>query len=194
MLFSIYKFVNDFIWVILHPGFWSMNEHYSEAVDEIVEHIIQENIAPSSTSTHIVSFGEFNFWTGNYPYSYGTINNLRPSRKNVKRLQNHIMRIQAKDKLTKNDKGFTMEDLEILVLKLHKENEQLKKQKTSSYNQNPLNKNLEIIFGKNGSNVSKDVLKKQFHYMSKKLHPDMGGNTSDFQELNRAYETISSRI
>lgn len=45
-----------------------------------------------------------------------------------------------------------------------------------------------------GAIETADELRKQFYKLSKKLHPDTGGNTQDFQQLQNEYETLKYRV
>jgi len=43
-------------------------------------------------------------------------------------------------------------------------------------------------------NASKDTIKKAFHKLARKFHPDSnnGGNDAKFKEVNEAYQTLSN--
>ncbi len=51
-----------------------------------------------------------------------------------------------------------------------------------------------FYFG-NGEDInSLDDLRKKFYKLSKKYHPDAGGSTSEFQQLQQEYETLKYRV
>ncbi len=39
-----------------------------------------------------------------------------------------------------------------------------------------------------------EALKKQYHRLAMKHHPDVGGNTEDMKEINNEYEALFSRL
>jgi len=42
--------------------------------------------------------------------------------------------------------------------------------------------------------ISKDDIKKQYYFLAKKNHPDVGGDASKMEELNRAYRFLMKYI
>jgi len=42
--------------------------------------------------------------------------------------------------------------------------------------------------------ITKDEIKKQYRYLSKKNHPDLGGDAHIQDEINRAYEVLMEYI
>lgn len=56
----------------------------------------------------------------------------------------------------------------------------------------------EIFFAKNGIDLSprfsEDELSKAYKQLAKKMHPDVGGTTHQFQELSRHYEMLLRRF
>jgi len=42
--------------------------------------------------------------------------------------------------------------------------------------------------------ITKDDIKKQYRYLSKKEHPDIGGNSQNQEKLNHAYKVLIEYI
>jgi len=42
--------------------------------------------------------------------------------------------------------------------------------------------------------ISKDDIKKQYHFFAKKYHPDLGGDTSKMEQINYAYKLLMKYI
>ena len=42
--------------------------------------------------------------------------------------------------------------------------------------------------------ITKDDIKKQYRYLSKKRHPDLGGDIKEFQKVNKAHKLIKKEM
>lgn len=72
--------VKAFVFGIVKPTLWVQNNTYSPAVDDFVRDIIDNNTSFDDYSEHTVTFGGITIWVSNYPYSYGTVHNIKGSR------------------------------------------------------------------------------------------------------------------
>jgi DnaJ-class molecular chaperone len=42
--------------------------------------------------------------------------------------------------------------------------------------------------------INRDEIKRQYHFLAKKNHPDLGGNAKNMEEINHAYRVLMSYI
>lgn len=86
----------NFLFTLTHPRYWIMNYGYNQAVEDVLNYIIDTSRVPDRNGTYSVYFKNTEIWSSNYPYAYGTINDLRASRLTLHRFYNYMNSVKAK--------------------------------------------------------------------------------------------------
>lgn len=94
------KAIYEFLFFLIRPSFWLMNEDYCEALDVRLRKDLE--VGFTSTSRFIGEVGANKYWLGNYPYAYGTDWDYpflgRPSRMTIYKLRKKQLEFILKNK------------------------------------------------------------------------------------------------
>lgn len=85
----------DFVWAVFHPSFWPIGNSYSEEWDKKMNELMKTEVF-KKVEWGVWSLGNMHIRVSDYPYSFGTgvgvLERVRPSRRTVKKLHEHLVR------------------------------------------------------------------------------------------------------
>ncbi len=91
----IQKF-KDWLTVTLNPMYWISNGRISRALDRKLNALMDSGVEPTNVSSYTSYLGQYRVWISNYPYAYGSIENIEgmgnvyPYRRTRVRLRRYI--------------------------------------------------------------------------------------------------------
>lgn len=81
----------NFVYVLVHPGYWLLNTPYSEIWDAQLKKLLAKHTFKDYDGYN-ASLGGLRIWVSNHPYASFTFNHVRPKRSTIRKAHQKLIR------------------------------------------------------------------------------------------------------